>query len=746
MGNGTGVCRRSTDKLKAIRDRAIMAAALAVLLLDAASIQAQNSNPSPLVRAGLSALTNTPEAFLDANKRGLTFYAQGKFPEAEHEFQTAWAIGEKILSPENPNLAVVALNLTDVFFEQKKFPEAEAAARHLLQLQEKNPLPHDTNVLQVRQLFAVALEKNSKFDEAVQEFSTLVAANSEIYGPESKQTLAIRNLQAVNLYTAGKYAEAAEEFATILPVQERVLGKDDPATVQTRANLARSQVNVKHIPAEMERPLNTISIISQGLLGALMVAFGIPLSLVLNRRLRARFPEARPFRWGYFCALVGTVYGGCNLLGWFILLLGQVVTPLLALFGVTLYTILSIAGAYTFLRKRWALIVGSLLTGFIIGSLLHWTLMAEILSGIWVLGHAVYIARRWREMAKGEQGRPLDLFTSVAARLPAPAGKPPADWRERLTLVLRDPQVHEPDAKLSEAPKRGFLNSVKRIILLTLVLVVLIVTCMSVLVVAVTRYHLPEVSVTVFCVILGVAGSAAVMVAQFKGQKARLRGIQRKLGYSAIEQVARAKTAPVLYLRAFNFDSRATEIPLWQRALGMFVIWSPISTPELGLAAMLRHRKVPMLAIGRPGEKEPPAGAARVYVEESHWQDFVKETVPLTSFVIWATGYTAGLRWELEHLVTNVSPRRLVLWPHVGLGRWSEKEQRADWARFLERFQGVFPKPLPENVSGIEYIAFEDDWTPRYFPNPRQQFSIWERLKLLPPRLFLRDFLDETLE
>jgi hypothetical protein len=119
-----------------------------------------------------------------------------------------------------------------------------------------------------------------------------------------------------------------------------------------------------------------------------------------------------------------------------------------------------------------------------------------------------------------------------------------------------------------------------------------------------------------------------------------------------------------------------------------------------------------VLAIGRPGEGEPPPGALRFYVTDAHWQEKVQALLPLCQIVIWTSGQTAGLRWEADYLIKTMPPRRLLLWVHVQLGQ-SRKQRDAEWGKFLGLYNGVFPKPLPQQIRNVKFIAFDDDWTPR---------------------------------
>jgi hypothetical protein len=162
------------------------------------------------------------------------------------------------------------------------------------------------------------------------------------------------------------------------------------------------------------------------------------------------------------------------------------------------------------------------------------------------------------------------------------------------------------------------------------------------------------------------------------------------------------------------------------------------------MLVLLLRRFAPVLAIGRPGEAAPPPGALRFQVTDARWQATVESIVPCCQLIVWVSGHTSGLRWEIEHLVKSLPPQRLLLWPHVGIHQWSRKRRAVEWERFLDGHGDVFPKALPRDIAGIRFIAFEADWTPVPIPGIRYPVTILDRLKYLHrSTMGLRSFLEE---
>jgi hypothetical protein len=161
---------------------------------------------------------------------------------------------------------------------------------------------------------------------------------------------------------------------------------------------------------------------------------------------------------------------------------------------------------------------------------------------------------------------------------------------------------------------------------------------------------------------------------------------------------------PIFYLRSFALDARAARPTLIQKIF-------QLPNAEQTVTGQLR-KLGPVIAIGRPGEKLPALGAARFYASDELWHAKVADVVDASQLVLWATGVTEGLRWEISHLIKNLPPGKLVLWAHPHLLRVGTAEREVEWAKFLQALGGVFPRPLPEHLGDARFICFAADWTP----------------------------------
>jgi hypothetical protein len=173
----------------------------------------------------------------------------------------------------------------------------------------------------------------------------------------------------------------------------------------------------------------------------------------------------------------------------------------------------------------------------------------------------------------------------------------------------------------------------------------------------------------------------------------------RLLARNAVVALKRDARAPIVYLRPFRAD-----VNLADRWIDFFAIlvrnWH--ETNERSLALAVRDLG-PLIAIGRPGEHVPPLGAARLYVEDAHWQGVVEKVVEVSRLVILRVGRTDGFRWELEHVTAKCDPRKVVIY-------LPQSDRDAHYAYLREQWR--MPVPLPPDPGDALFLAFGPNWQP----------------------------------
>jgi hypothetical protein len=291
--------------------------------------------------------------------------------------------------------------------------------------------------------------------------------------------------------------------------------------------------------------------------------------------------------------------------------------------------------------------------------------------------------------------QPRSILAAVTGR---PQTLDQSNWREWLLASLRDTGV--------EAPPDHFLKAS-----LAFLGYLIIVTGAIV----VGDYVVPNVPIlSLLWVIFAIAVLARL-------RNLFMRRMWQARARSADEELQRPDSRhPVLYLRSFALDTQLAAPSLIERLLGLI----PLANSEQVVTKELR-RCGPVIAIGRPGEGLPALGAARFYVTNERWKEKVADIVKVAELVVWATGTTEGLRWEISHLIESLPPEKLVLWAHPSLLRVGEAEREAEWSRFRETLGSVFPKPLPERLGNARFIYF----TPQHEPVPVGPASGWNAQK-----------------
>lgn len=187
-----------------------------------------------------------------------------------------------------------------------------------------------------------------------------------------------------------------------------------------------------------------------------------------------------------------------------------------------------------------------------------------------------------------------------------------------------------------------------------------------------------------------------------------LRQIRQLSSLSAQKTLERrGAKRPVFYLRSFQLDDRIGRPTFAEKYLGTM----PFANNEQKIAAKLKWMG-PVIAIGRPDENLPALGAARFYASNDLWHAKVADVAKASQLVLWASGITEGLRWEISHLIENLPPGKLIMWAHPHLLCIGSTEREAEWARFREAFGDIFPKPLPVALGDARFFCFADDWTP----------------------------------
>jgi hypothetical protein len=162
------------------------------------------------------------------------------------------------------------------------------------------------------------------------------------------------------------------------------------------------------------------------------------------------------------------------------------------------------------------------------------------------------------------------------------------------------------------------------------------------------------------------------------GYQLRLLGV-RAASSEAKQLLAHDPRPLVLYLRSFEDDEssqEAVELPIFGFLLGR--------RDEDRLMRTLSQCG-PVIAVGRPGEWLPPAGAARLSVAVPDWRAEVERLCQQAHIVVLRVGFTDGFWWEVRHVWERVPRERILLWlPPTKRGILNTLKRNRE---FAERFQ-----------------------------------------------------------
>lgn len=207
------------------------------------------------------------------------------------------------------------------------------------------------------------------------------------------------------------------------------------------------------------------------------------------------------------------------------------------------------------------------------------------------------------------------------------------------------------------------------------------------------------------------------------------------------EELQRDPRPPIVFLRPFQEDSRSK----YNAPLGRYVgadVPTPTAkgkaTAEPKIGPVLR-RVGPFIAVGKPGERLAPFGAARLYLDQNNWRDAVRFLVDHAAAIVLQPDMTPSTCWELEFVAHEVDPRRiLMLVPNPAL-----RPLGYDRVRWLAG--QVLPRPLPEDYGACDAFIFDARWTARplvFGRNPRKALAPFiQQVQQVPILLEKRDAL-----
>lgn len=172
----------------------------------------------------------------------------------------------------------------------------------------------------------------------------------------------------------------------------------------------------------------------------------------------------------------------------------------------------------------------------------------------------------------------------------------------------------------------------------------------------------------------------------------RKKNINKRLAKYNCER--EKENAPkILYLRAFGIDGDDYS----NSSVGIL----RLIPKEMELALQLIKLNHHQIAVTNPHKYLPDIGFHRKSFSDETWQDEVIKLLNESKFIIYRSGTTPGLLWEVEKIFELGYREKLVIWTDMGCANMKEI-QRAKYNTFrnimLENFNETIPIYNPHKM------------------------------------------------
>lgn len=180
---------------------------------------------------------------------------------------------------------------------------------------------------------------------------------------------------------------------------------------------------------------------------------------------------------------------------------------------------------------------------------------------------------------------------------------------------------------------------------------------------------------------------------------------------------------PVLYLRSYLTDTEENVQKISKR------------TPEEDLNSVLQDLG-PVLAVGRPEDKESQLGAKRIYMETDGWEKTVQNLMNISQLIIIHAGTSESLLWEMEAAKKKDLPSKIII-SFLSWELFSEDNRQIHYEIFKEKFEEKLEIKLPDTIGKSKFMVFDRNWTPNFI-----ETSEWKKFFFcFSPSTILRETL-----
>ncbi|MDV7341137.1 tetratricopeptide repeat protein [Terasakiella sp. A23] len=168
-----------------------------------------------------------------------------KMEEAEKLLKEAFEIGEKILKPDDPIIALLSNNLAEIYRETNKYSDAEPLYIKALKIIQKPNNYEAQHVATLLNNLALLYQETKREDKAENFFKKALVIHESTLGVNHHQTGIDYNNLALLYQDIERYVEAEELFLKAIKITEFSLGPYHPVMVTRLNNLANLYLKIK---------------------------------------------------------------------------------------------------------------------------------------------------------------------------------------------------------------------------------------------------------------------------------------------------------------------------------------------------------------------------------------------------------------------------------------------------------------------------------------------------------------------
>lgn len=191
------------------------------------------------------------------------------------------------------------------------------------------------------------------------------------------------------------------------------------------------------------------------------------------------------------------------------------------------------------------------------------------------------------------------------------------------------------------------------------------------------------------------AVSGPVILCLLVGSYVVRRG-RRHIQLGTAQKQAIDPRSPVLVLRSFKHDELRFERGLSGLLLPFHTSFEQVLTSESEALG-------PSIAIGEPGEKLPPLGAARAYLQNEDWQTTVRQLMDEAALLVIVLGATEGLDWEFRTAIESVNKQDSLI---VMVPPLKRSALEFTWRRFATAHTDLIGRDFPREAPKEKVLAF----------------------------------------